>query len=117
MCNAELAAHAQATADIAVVEGGAERGLVSVFPSLPRRGGCGINKKSRSHRRAADGVVNHTTRLRTHCETELVIDHPVRAFSEGDHFFDGAATPPWQGGENAQPETPAASRPFPYSGR
>src|SRR5207237_5609403 len=27
------------------------------FPSLQRRGGCGINKKSRSHRSAADGVV------------------------------------------------------------
>src|SRR5947207_5261245 len=27
------------------------------FPSLQRRGGCGTNKKSRSHRSAADGVV------------------------------------------------------------
>src|SRR5437660_1108214 len=27
----------------------------STFPSLQRRGGCGINKKSRSHRSAADG--------------------------------------------------------------
>ena len=26
------------------------------FPLLARRGGCGINKKSRSHRSAADGV-------------------------------------------------------------
>src|SRR5207249_4199112 len=36
----------------------------SAFPSLPRRGGCGIHQKSRSHRRAADGVVAHTTRFR-----------------------------------------------------
>jgi hypothetical protein len=36
---------------------------------------------------------------KTHSETELVRDHPVRAFSERDHFLDGAATPPWQGGE------------------
>jgi hypothetical protein len=28
------------------------------FPSLKRRGGCGINKMSRSHRSAADGVVS-----------------------------------------------------------
>jgi len=34
------------------------------FPSLQRRGGCGINKMARSHRSAADGVVNHTTRLK-----------------------------------------------------
>src|SRR6266581_6270029 len=27
----------------------------AIFPSLKRRGGCGINKKLRSHRRAADG--------------------------------------------------------------
>jgi hypothetical protein len=29
----------------------------AIFPSLKRRGGCGINKKLRSHRSAADGVV------------------------------------------------------------
>ena len=28
------------------------------LPSLKRRGGCGINKKMRSHRKAADGVVS-----------------------------------------------------------
>ncbi len=32
------------------------------FPSLQRRGGCGINQTPRSHRRAADGVVAHATR-------------------------------------------------------
>src|SRR5438067_4241936 len=30
------------------------------IPLLVRRGGCGITKKSRSHRSAADGVVAHT---------------------------------------------------------
>src|SRR5215831_17410 len=29
----------------------------ATFPSLKRRGGCGINKKMRSNQRAADGVV------------------------------------------------------------
>jgi len=29
----------------------------TTLPSLKRRGGCGINKKLRSHRTAADGVV------------------------------------------------------------
>ena len=39
------------------------------FPSLQRRDGSGINKKPRSHRSAADGVVNHKTRFKTHSET------------------------------------------------
>src|SRR6266513_3929799 len=29
----------------------------AIFPSLKRRGGCSINQKVRSHRKAADGVV------------------------------------------------------------
>src|SRR5215471_3421031 len=32
--------------------------------SLKRRGGCGINKKMRSHRRAADGVVSSAKAFR-----------------------------------------------------
>jgi len=49
----------------------------SAFPSSQRRGGCGIHQKSRSHRRAADGVVAHATRFqKTHSETRLVSDHP-----------------------------------------
>ncbi len=31
------------------------------FPSLKRRGGCGINEKLQSHRSAADGVVSSAT--------------------------------------------------------
>jgi hypothetical protein len=34
-------------------------------------------------------------------QRDFVTDHPVRALSERDHFICGAATPPWQGGENA----------------
>src|SRR5437870_3531900 len=40
--------------------------------------------------------------FKTHSETSLASDHPVRAGSERDHFFDGAATPPLQGGEYAR---------------
>src|SRR6266850_1501798 len=40
--------------------------------------------------------------FKTHCETCVASDPPVRASSERDHFFDGAATPPWQGGESAR---------------
>ena len=77
------------------------------IPLLVRRGDCGINKKSRSHRSAADRgrsprkpdraqpsteAVAHTQCFNTHSETSLVIDHPVRAFSERDHFL--MARPP-----------------------
>src|SRR5947209_3653318 len=87
------------------------------------------NKKSRSHRSAADGGRSprkpdakrkrdsaqpqerrsHQQKLsltrkclKTHSETSLASDHPVRAFSERDHFFDGAPTPPLQGREHAR---------------
>src|SRR5437763_1584569 len=65
------------------------------FPSLQRRGGCGINRKSRSHRSAADGVVNHTTCLRMHAKHSLCSTTPARANSERDHFF--MARPPLLG--------------------
>src|SRR5438132_648238 len=48
----------------------------AAFPSLKRRGGCGINQKLRSHRRAADGQVADANRFATHSETALVSDHP-----------------------------------------
>ena len=38
--------------------GGDPERLADTFPSLQRRGGCGINKKARSLRSAADGVVS-----------------------------------------------------------
>src|SRR6516164_5401964 len=36
----------------------------ATFPSLKRRGGCGINQISRSHRIAADGVVSSAKAFR-----------------------------------------------------
>jgi hypothetical protein len=41
------------------------------FPSLKRRGGCGINKKLRSHRSAAAGVVSSATYSRLYGFAEL----------------------------------------------
>src|SRR5437867_7544137 len=70
-----------------------------VFPSLERRGGCGINKKARSHRSAADGVVAHKRSMRMHFERSSLDDHPGCANKERDNFMSGAATPPFQGGE------------------
>src|SRR5437879_12136937 len=69
------------------------------FPSLQRRGGCGINKKSRSHRSAADGVVAHTQMFQS-AFRDVTRERPPRPrlFGTGP-FFDGASTPPLQGGE------------------
>src|SRR5437660_6677058 len=69
------------------------------IPLLLRRGGCGINKKSRSHRSAADGVVAHTPWFKN-ALCNMVCERPPlpRLFGTGP-FFDGAATPPLQGGE------------------
>src|SRR6267143_2464526 len=75
----------------------------SGFPSLQRRGGCAINKMTRSHRSGADGVVAHMPCFKTHFATGRVSDHPGRAFSERELFFMGAATPPLEGGESALP--------------
>ena len=75
---------------------------LGTFPSSQSRGGCGINKKARSHRSAADGGRSPRkpdraqpsikggrshTMFTTHSETCLVSDHPVRDFSERDHFL------------------------------
>src|SRR5438445_4741159 len=72
------------------------------IPLLVRRGGCGINKKSRSHRSAADGVVAHTQMFQNAFRnvTRERPPHP-RLFGRGP-FFNGAATPPLQGGEYAR---------------
>src|SRR5207237_1576427 len=72
------------------------------IPLLVRRGGCGITKKSRSHRSAADGVVAHT-QLFQNAFRNVTCERPPRPrlFGTGP-FLDGAATPPWQGGEYAR---------------
>src|SRR2546429_8618339 len=79
---------------------------LGTFPSLQRRGGCGINQKSRSHRRGADGVVAHTTRF-TNAFRSIACERPPRPrlFSERIHFANGASTPPLQGGECTYPKS------------
>src|SRR3989442_15887395 len=81
------------------------------IPLLVRRGGCGINKKSRSHRSAADGVVAHTQMFQNAFRnvTRERPPHP-RLFGRGP-FFNGAATPPLQGGEYARLNSFTASIP------
>src|SRR2546430_11931936 len=83
------------------------------IPLLVRRGDCGINKKSRSHRSAADRgrsprkpdraqpsteAVAHTQMLQN-AFRNVTRERPPRPrlFGTGP-FFDGAATPPLQGG-------------------
>src|SRR5439155_26576658 len=78
---------------------------LGTFPSL-QRGGCGINQKSRSHRRAADGVVAQATRF-TNAFRSVACERPPRPrfFSERIHFANGASTPPLQGGECTYPKS------------
>src|SRR6266850_4225158 len=47
------------------------------IPLLVRRGGCGINKKSRSHRSAADGVVAHKPWFRN-AFRNMICERPPR---------------------------------------
>src|SRR5256885_16470934 len=57
------------------------------------RGGCGFNKKLRSRRsRRRPGWSLTSKCFKTHSETSLASDHPVRAFAERDHFL--MARPP-----------------------
>ena len=72
-------------------------GRDSFFPSLKRRGGCASNKKSRSHRSGADGVVSSAKRLGLNSFAELTT--PAAPISERIHLIDGASTPPLRGGE------------------
>ena len=45
----------------------------ALFPSLKRRGGCGINKKARSLRSAADGVVRSAKLFRPKDFADLLL--------------------------------------------
>src|SRR5437867_12294282 len=45
----------------------------ALFPSLQRRGGCGINKKARSLRSAADGVVSSAKLFRPKDFADLLL--------------------------------------------
>src|SRR3954469_22125640 len=67
-----------------------------VFPSLKRRGGCGINKKLRSHQRAADGVVSPAKLFRPQrltCNASVTRHQETRALSDTfqPHAFNIAA--------------------------
>jgi hypothetical protein len=57
----------------------------TLFPSLKRRGGCGINQKSRSHRSAADGVVSSAKSSGLKVPAELTT--PPAPFLERVHFL------------------------------
>jgi hypothetical protein len=50
----------------------------------------------------ADGVVINESRSSPFCFVELD-NHPVCAAKERERFLDGAATPPWKGGESSLP--------------
>src|SRR5437867_2687606 len=73
-----------------------------VFPSLKRRGGCASDKKSRSHRSGADGVVGSAR------SSDLSISpgrppRPLVSKVASQRLFDLAASPPFQGGEKSPP--------------
>src|SRR5438105_3305979 len=76
------------------------------FPSLKRRGGCGINKKARSLRSAADGVVSSAKLFRPEDFADLFLRlRPIglalratpsaRTKVASRHFLERAATPPF----------------------
>src|SRR5438128_8597718 len=83
------------------------------IPLLVRRGGCGFNKKSRSHRKpAADGVVAHKPPFKN-AFRNMVCERPprplhllrlraialaLRAKVASRHFLDVASTPPHEEG-------------------
>jgi hypothetical protein len=78
------------------------------IPLLLRRGGCGINKKSRSHRSAADGVVAYT-QWSKNAFRNMVCERPPRPLPSkvaSRHLFDVASTPPHEEGN-----MPARMRP------
>src|SRR5215831_12473534 len=76
----------------------------ATFPSLKRRGGCGINKKMRSNQRAADGVVR-PAKSSGLCTYAGLTTPSARTKVASRCFFDRASTPPFQGGEYAQRRT------------
>ena len=81
------------------VRNGKWMGMGNGFPSLQRRGGRAIKKKS-PFRKGADGVVAQGLHCGMPFETSRVSDHPVcAALVASQHFINGAATPPLQGGE------------------
>src|SRR5215471_18833326 len=68
----------------------------ATFPSLKRRGGCGINQISRSNRIAAEGVVSSAKAFRPNHFSGLTTPS-ARTKVAPRYFFDRASTPPFQG--------------------
>ena len=94
--------------------------------SPPWQGGVAAPSKNGPFRRGADGVVNLKLCIGMRSERCRVIDHslcfalsrsrcaPVCGVAVASRLFiDAAATPPWQGGENAQTEQ--SGNPFTFS--
>ncbi len=69
------------------------------FPSLKRRGGCASNRKSRSYRSSADGVVSSAKCFRSEDFAELTT-RPLLSKVASQRLFDVVDTPPFQGGES-----------------
>src|SRR5919109_1130087 len=83
----------------------------ALFPSLKRRGGCAIKKISRSNlsSRRRGGQTGETLQALRFRRT----DHPVCSALEASRLFiNAAATPPFQGGENAQAARDNSLRPL-----
>src|SRR5881227_3661675 len=71
------------------------------IPLLVRRDGCGIIKSREATEAPQTGWSLTRKCFKTHSETSLASDHPVRAFSERDHFL--MARPPLLGKEGNMP--------------
>jgi hypothetical protein len=67
------------------------------IPLLEKEGWLRHQKKLRSHRSAADGVVSSASCSGLNNFAELTT--PSAPFRNGAIFIDGASTPPFQGGE------------------
>jgi hypothetical protein len=69
-----------------------------LLPAFPRRGGRDDQKNgAKPPLKGADGAVGY---VRVALRLFEVTNRPVCAASEASqHFLDGAATPPWKGGE------------------
>src|SRR3954468_4478882 len=66
---------------------------VSIFPSLKRRAGCGINETVRSHRSAADGVARSASPIGRSINRSLAKASGLNNFAE----LTTPAAPLWNG--------------------
>jgi hypothetical protein len=82
------------------------------IPLLVRRGGCGTNKKSRSHRSAADGVVAHTQIFRKALRNVPSERPPRPRLFATEPFFTCAPTPPYEEGNKPARNSFTSSKTF-----